>query len=1005
MFHPTPAQRRAIDHDVGNLLILACAGSGKTETIAQRIARMVAHGASRGSIIAFTFTEHAAEGLKQRIRLRLEEAVPDEPSLGDMYVGTIHSFCLRVLRDQDAQFRRFDIMDETSQSAMIAANFVRFAESGIGLDRLRSRTRSRTYGETLRTFLNTLNVIHQQGIDIDAIADPVLADAVSRYRDIAYKAPNYFFDFNKIIDQLIEYFRQNSVALSEFRQRLTHVFVDEYQDVDDRQEHLVHLLTNGGTGPHLTVVGDDDQALYGFRGARVQNILTFRDRYPDVHTVPLNDNFRSTHAIVSISDEAARSITSRIVKEPVARRILPLSGTEERLGEGGDIHLRTFSTEEDEASWTAQRIQELHGVSFEDTDGMTRGLDYGDMAILLRSVRNSGAVFADTLRANGIPVVIAGTRGLFNNYEIRLIQAAFSILARSDFGMRDDNGRFHFLTTVDTREFIRKTIASLRTTARLGEHANSTHFLSRLDQIRADLDHRSLRRHERDPRTGRRIYPQAIFHKLLHALGSTEDDWPVDVMFNFGAFSRLITQFESVHQWITPSRLKSLSLFLSTWATDNVDDGGTSDVAELNSVKIMTVHGAKGLEWPVVFLPRISSMVFPSSQRNRGPSTFLPPSVFNPSTYAGGDDGERRLWYVALTRCAKFLNISSLDRPRKRPTPYFREVVHDCVVRNGLDPTPRQKTSPTPPANTKLLPTTYSDLAAFWECEYQYSLRCLMDFSPGVGEQFGYGQQIHNILAEIHQKAIRGEIVDKPAIRSLVNDRFHLRYTIGTPLEAMREAAIRGLERYVDKYRSMLSHVRAIEKPFELIDAESGALISGAIDLLETVGGDTSSLGQEILGLVDFKSRAISSRKEYQELASRSADQLRLYALGARHALFVELDRAAVRIISHRKWPQELEDEGLTESIQIDVSTDSCENTRDKIAKTVGQIRNGITTETFRRTGVGNGHCRKCDFRVICKGMEEYRRANVVRNTEDTTPQESEEYQVDTLLELPNAGP
>ena len=164
---PTPEQQKAIDYEDGNLLILACAGSGKTETLARRIARMVKEGASRASIVAFTFTEHAADALKHRIRERLEDIFPEEPSLGDMYVGTIHSFCLRVLREQEPLYRRYQVMDETRQAALIAANFVRFENSGIGLDRLRSRTRSKTYGETLRTFLNTLNVIHQKRIDLD----------------------------------------------------------------------------------------------------------------------------------------------------------------------------------------------------------------------------------------------------------------------------------------------------------------------------------------------------------------------------------------------------------------------------------------------------------------------------------------------------------------------------------------------------------------------------------------------------------------------------------------------------------------------------------------------------------------------------------------------------------------------------------------------------------------------------------------------------------------------
>ena len=277
MSTPTPEQLQAINHEGGNLLILACAGSGKTETLARRIASMVKKGAERASIVAFTFTDHAAEELKHRIRAKLEEAIPEEPSLGDMYVGTIHSFCLRVLREWKPEYRRYEVMDETRQAALTAANFVRFedSDSGIGLDRLRSRTRSNTYSETLKRFINTLNVIHQQQLDVGKIGDPTLAEAVQNYRDIAYGPPNYFVDFNNIIDSLIKFLEDNPDKLSDIRRKLTHVFVDEYQDVDDRQELLIRLLTDAGTGPRITVVGDDDQALYGLPRRQ-------RKKYPEL---------------------------------------------------------------------------------------------------------------------------------------------------------------------------------------------------------------------------------------------------------------------------------------------------------------------------------------------------------------------------------------------------------------------------------------------------------------------------------------------------------------------------------------------------------------------------------------------------------------------------------------------------------------------------------------------------------------------------------------------------
>lgn len=998
---PTRDQQTAIDHEGGNLLILACAGSGKTETLARRIANMVAKGADRGSIVAFTFTEHAAAELKHRIRQKLEATVPDEPALGDMYVGTIHSFCMRVLHEREPRYRLYEVMDETRQAALIAANFVRFEDSGsgIGLDRLRSRTRSKTYGETLRTFLNTLNIVHQQKIDVEMINDSVLADVIHNYRRIAYGPPNYFFDFNKIIDELIDFLERKPDILSAIREELTHVFVDEYQDVDDRQERLIRLLTNDGRGPRVTVVGDDDQALYGFRGASVQNILTFKERYPDVKPVTLKENFRSTHAIVSIADEAVRQIPERIDKEPVARKPRRGGILEERMADHGDIQLQTFSTEEDEATWVADRIEVLRGVTFEEGgESSLRGLDFGDMAILLRSVRGSGAIFAETLRARGIPVVISGTRGLFNNDEIRVIQAGFCLLARSEFALPDENGRMQLLSTVEARAFIREKISGLRETKRLGESANSTHFLSWLDQKRADLDQRALSKDERKPGKGARIYPQVIYHEMLRTLGAREDDWPNDLMFNFGAFSRLLTQFEAVHQWITPARLKSLTLFLSNWAAENVDEGGISELSSLNSVKIMTVHAAKGLEWPVVFLPRISSRIFPSSMRTRGPDTFLPAGAFNARAYIGGDDGERRLWYVALTRCAKFLHVSSLARPRKKPTDYFDKIDHDCVSWGGSDPTKRLKICPQPPTNAELLPTTYSDLATFWRCEHEYRLRSLMEFSPGVGEQFGYGQQLHNILAEIHQRAIAGRAIGKSEIRQLVEDRFHLRYTRKDPLIAMRDAAIIGLERYVERFGHQLLEARAVEKPFELIDIDSGALISGVVDLLERGDADAPPSKREIVGLIDFKAKRITTKEEYAEIAASVQDQLQLYALGVHYALSKDPGYAAAYIVSHAKWPKALKNEGLDERIPIDVSPDAREKARGKVGATVAQIREGLVQETFRRTGVANAKCGRCDFRVFCRGIDEFRSAQK-RSTNDTTPEEDRVGEVDQLME------
>ena len=573
----------------------------------------------------------------------------------------------------------------------------------------------------------------------------------------------------------------------------------------------------------------------------------------------------------------------------------------------------------------------------------------------------------------------------------------FSLLARSEFALPDGFGRVSLLSTAQTREFVRNAISRLRDNERLGKSANSTHLLSWLEQQRAELDRRTVARTNRSRSRGARIYPQEIFQHILQELGARTDQWPESTMFNLGAFSNLLTQFESVHQWITPARLKGLVLFLSNWAMRHVDEGGVGELVALNSVKIMTVHAAKGLEWPVVFLPRISSRVFPSSMRNRPPETFLPAASYDTDTYVGGDDGERRLWYVALTRCARFLHVSSLDRRGVRPTPYFLEIAHDCVNPPGSEPPEFSHIKPTPPADSNRLQTTYSDLAAFRRCEKEYQLRAIMNFSPGVGEQFGYGKRVHDLLAELHGMAIRGDTVSPDVVRDLVLDRFHLRYTRGKPLELLRRAAVNALVRYVERAGAALSNVRAAEKPFELIDHESGALIAGVVDLLERAGDTALPSGREIIGLVDFKTSRIRTNEDYKRAADAAAEQLQLYAVGVRYAFKMEPRRATARILSPSPPPDELMTGGRDEWIDVVVDSNAQDQAKARLSETVRLLRDRLQRQDFAISGAASGECRRCDFRTFCRGYDAFLTDG--GSAAANTPAEEVEHQTDLLAE------
>jgi DNA helicase-2/ATP-dependent DNA helicase PcrA len=1015
--HYTKEQRQAIDSRDRNLLILACAGSGKTEVISRRIAELVRDGVSKSEIIAFAFTERAANELKGRIRLHMEDCNPDSPSLGDMYVGTIHSFCLRMLKEIDPEYRKFEVMDEARQAALIMTNFFYYQDDeknikkGIGLNKIRSSANT-GYWQTVRNFVKTLNIMHQQRISINRIKNEELRLVVERYKQVALGTPNYFFDFDQIISELIDSLKGKSDILEETRNRFKYLVVDEYQDVDDRQEELIRLLSDNGKRIKVTAVGDDDQAIYGWRGARIQNILDFKENYPDVEEVKLLYNFRSSHAIVEIANKAIRKISSknRIVKDMMAKHWDENhTKLKETMTENGDIQMRTFDEDVAEAEWIADRIKQLHGTIIREKDGKERAIDYADMAVLLRSVRTSGRIFATTLRDKGIHTVVKGVGGLFDNDEVLLIQASFSLLARTDFHFRDCDD-YKKLDEVETRDFIREKIRYLCENDMM-PHADENIFLEWIAEKREELDKRNLEKEQRG-RLAHRIYPQDIFHEMLKKLGSAADikPWPQEILFNLGRLSDLITQFEAVHQWIRPDDLHNLCIFLGGWAAGQVDEGGLDESGAPNAVQIMTVHAAKGLEWPVVFIPRVSSANFPSNKRNHGPETFLDSSHFNKKEYASGDDGERRLWYVALTRCRKFLNISSQDRSRKKPTIFFKEISRDYVQKSGPIED-RRKGIPAPPVNAELFPTTYSDLNYYWRCSFEYQLRNLMRFSPGVNEAYGYGKQIHNILAEVHKLANEKKEINDKFINELVDGRFHLRYTSDgethKPLSRLRDAARDTLLRFQKDYPANDKYVLEAEKPFEFIDKESGALISGSIDLIEQIKENPSGEPERIpVAVVDFKAIKWPKEKDIETFSRRKDEvvrQLQLYVVAVQNAFGYDAKEARVHFLNKNAPPESLVNQGVQEVIKVDISSVKKSGALKFVREAVMGIEKSIKTKKFDFSGCDNGYCKTCDFREFCPGYKIWEQKDKI-TPRPLSISESREEDMRFLTEDENAG-
>jgi DNA helicase-2/ATP-dependent DNA helicase PcrA len=304
----TNEQYDAAVDPAGEVLCLACAGSGKSRTLAYRIARLLARGAEPKSIVAFTFTEKAADAIKLRVAQALGAAGMDAAMLGAIYVGTIHSYCQHVLCETDARYRQFEVLDENRLRLFIISR----------MRRLEITTRPNEYFKTINEIASAWKLINDEMLSLDAVLaeDPGLGNIMNRLSTLL--DADEFIDFSLMIRLVVDALRREDRSAVRAVDGLRHLMVDEYQDVNPSQEALIQALHR--RSETLFVVGDDDQSIYGWRGADVGNILTFAERYPGCSQHRLNCNFRSIPAIVTVAEgfASAELGPSRIEKEPRA---------------------------------------------------------------------------------------------------------------------------------------------------------------------------------------------------------------------------------------------------------------------------------------------------------------------------------------------------------------------------------------------------------------------------------------------------------------------------------------------------------------------------------------------------------------------------------------------------------------------------------------------------------------------------------------------------------------
>ncbi len=592
-----PVQREAVIHDEGPLLVIAGAGSGKTRVLTSRIAHLIKNGVSPFEILAITFTNKAAQEMKNRVGALVG------PVAEKMWVSTFHSACVRILRRDGHRLgypSSFTIYDQAD-----AVRLTGYVIRDKGLDAKRFPPRS--VHATISAAKNDDVGPEAFAARAELIFERKIAEVYAEYQDRLLKAGA--MDFDDILRNAVELFRKEPEVLDHYRGRFQHVLVDEYQDTNKVQNELILQLA--GEHHNVCIVGDSDQSIYRFRGADIRNILEFEEAFPDATVVVLEQNYRSTQTIL---DAANAVITNNLSRKPKEL------WTDE--GDGHAIIRYHADTETDEAQWVAHEIAKLHD------SGDHR---WGDVAIFYRTNGQSRVMEEHLLRA-GIPYKVIGGTRFYDRREVKDALAYMKAVVNPA-----DEVAVKRILNVPKRGIGDSTVAKLDAWAAMRGYT----FMQ------------ALRRADEAGIQGRAVKGIADFLSVIDNSAEVVEQGPGPLLESVLNRSGYLDELQVEHSIEAEGRLENLAeLVGSAREAESVDlfleqvslVADSDEIPDDDSfVVLMTLHSAKGLEFPAVFLIGLEDGIFPHL-RSLGEPTEL--------------EEERRLAYVGITRARERLYLT-----------------------------------------------------------------------------------------------------------------------------------------------------------------------------------------------------------------------------------------------------------------------------------------------------------------------------------------------------------
>ena len=635
-----PAQREAVEQTEGPILILAGAGSGKTRVLTTRIGYLMKEKKVKAeNILAITFTNKAANEMRERV----DETLNDKDTSA-MWITTFHSCCVRILRKSINKIgynRSFVIYDSSDQVTLVkdCLRELNYSEKAMDPKYIIS-----VISNAKDKLINPKQFREKYKNDF---SKSKIADVYALYQDRLKR--NSALDFDDLISKTVELFREHEDVLDFYRNRFRYIMVDEYQDTSRAQYELVRLLAQGHQ--NICVVGDDDQSIYGWRGADIRNILEFERDYDDVHVIKLEQNYRSTQIILDAANY--------LIKNNIERKRKKLWSEKK---EGELIKIQLAETEVDEAEFVANTIS---------TMVRTGERSYKDFAVLYRANAQARPV-EDALNRAQIPYNIYGGTKFYERKEIKDMVAYLRVIQNPQ-----DDISLKRIINVPRRGIGLRTIEKIEDRASLKEES--------LYSVLIDIDGNSdISRKAKASINGfvdimstfrslKQIYPASkMIEKVMDITGYLDElekdksEESQDRIENLKEFISVAMEFESKNEDT------SLEAFLTNVALTSEPN---EEEEHADRVSLMTIHSAKGLEFPVVFLTGMEEKLFPIA---RAIASMQDTQI----------EEERRLCYVGITRAKEELFMTMTGKRtlygrtnHSVASRFIEELPDDCVER------------------------------------------------------------------------------------------------------------------------------------------------------------------------------------------------------------------------------------------------------------------------------------------------------------------------------------